>query len=112
MSGPYKLDMQTITEVVERISHGAYVLSANSHTAHYVGRSDSDVAGRLKWWVENSRKYTHFWCEYANSSKEAFEIECRWYHKYKPVDNDKHPERSRGANWECPDCSIFDKKWG
>lgn len=107
MNGPYILDKQTIDKVITVTSAGTYILSKNGENAHYVGRSDSDINGRLKWWVDNSRKYSHFWFEYASSPKSAFEVECKWWHEYKPSDNQMHPDRPTNTNWQCPVCNIF-----
>ena len=112
MSGPHSLDPDTIDEVVTKISSGAYILSKDGKIAHYVGRSDDNVAGRLKWWANNTQKYSYFWFEYATSPKAAFELECRWWHKYKPEDNQSHPDRPNGSSWQCPVCDIFEDERG
>ena len=110
MTGRYELNTDKIIQVVTRTSAGSYILSRNGNNAHYVGRSDSDVGGRLKTWAAGNNSYTHFWFEYADSPKAAFELECRWWHKYKPADNRMHPDRPDGSGWECPVCDIFDEE--
>lgn len=113
MSGPYSLNTQTVNKLVSSSSPGVYILSTDGKTAHYVGRSDNDVAGRLNWWVNNSQKYTYFWFEPASSAKAAFDLECQWWHKYRPDDNQNHPDRPDGSGWQCPVCNIFNvgRRW-
>ena len=57
MEGPFPLNSVNIH--VTRTSPGAYVLSRDGKTAHYVGRSDTDLAQRI---VSSARQsnYTHF----------------------------------------------------
>lgn len=107
MSGPYSLDTGTISNRISRSTQGAYILSKDGKIAHYVGRSDTDLAGRLNWWANNSGSYTHFWFETATSALSAFELECQWWHKYRPDDNQNHPDRPNNSNWQCPVCNIF-----
>ncbi len=110
LSGPYKLDAQTIDKIVTKTSAGAYALGRSKNDGYYVdyvGRSDGDVNKRLKDWVGN---YTHFKFDYFSSPKAAFEKECNLYHDFKAsgLDNDVHPARPANTNWECPRCTIFD----
>ncbi len=113
MHGSYTLTREKIDEVVTRTSAGNYALGqVRNSTFHvrYVGRSDSDVNDRLKKWVGKPR-YPRFKFSYATSAKAAFEKECRNYHDFgetAKLDNDQHPERPAGTNWECPVCDIFD----
>lgn len=107
MNGPYLLNKNTIDRFVTQTSVGGYILSSDGVNASYVGRSDSDLNGRLKWWVDNSQKYLHFWFEYTSSSKLAFELECRIWHRYNPPDNKLHPDRPENSYWQCPVCNIF-----
>jgi hypothetical protein len=72
----------------------------------YVGRSDTDVAGRLK--QHAAEWYPQFFYEYYPSSKAAFEKECNLYHDFNPPDNKAHPARPQNSNWKCPRCKIFD----
>jgi hypothetical protein len=115
MKGPYELTTEKIDEVVTRTSTGNYALGevrGSTFYVHYVGRSDNDVKGRLKWWVgKNPSRYTHFKFSYATSPKAAFEKECRNYHDFGGsdiLDNDSHPDRPAGTDWKCPICDKFD----
>lgn len=98
MSGPY-----LITDVkvhVTKEQAGVYILSRDGKVAHYVGRSDTDVASRI---VNSSgQDYKYFWFEYAESPMRAYYLECEWYHKYNPPDNSNHPAVPPGTYWRCP----------
>jgi len=53
LRGPYTLDVDTIDQIVTRASAGVYALGRYSESnktfyVSYVGRSDSDINGRLK----------------------------------------------------------------
>jgi len=108
MSGPHSLDTWTISNKVPKSTPGGYILSRDRKTVHYVGRSDTDLVERLNQHVVNHQKYTHFWFETTSSAKAAFELECSWWHKYQPDDNENHPDRPNGSGWQCPICNIFD----
>lgn len=93
-----------IDAVVTKKSPGVYVLdrsSSGGFTVHYAGRSDDDVAGRLKQHA-GDEIYKYFKFEYASSSKAAFEMECRLYHEFNPPDNDIHPAKPKGTSYVCP----------
>ena len=86
-----------------------YVDEENIFRVKYVGRSDNDVAARLRKHV--GEKYKRFKYSYASSPKTAFEKECRNYHEFgesQLLDNDIHPDRPKGASWKCPCCNIYD----
>jgi len=55
MTGPYKLDAETIDNQVTKTSPGNYALGKKNDEGtflvNYVGRSDSDVNRRLKDWI-------------------------------------------------------------
>lgn len=107
MVGPLSLDLKTISEVITSISPGAYILSKNGRGADYVGRSDTDLANRVKNWVNHINRYAHFWFEYAASPKVAFDLECAWAHAYMYIDNQNHPARPNGSDWQCRSCNVF-----
>jgi len=116
MNGPYSLDGKTIDKVVTRTSAGNYALgwtntSDTKFVVKYVGRADEDLNARLKQWA-NKSKYSQFKASYASSVKEAFEKECHNYHDFgssEKLDNEIHPDRPKGKNYECPVCDIFDE---
>lgn len=111
MNGPYELTTSKVNSVVTRTSAGNYALgyvnSDNVFIVKYVGRSDSDVAARLK---QHVGEYKSFKYSYASSPKAAFEKECINYHDFgesKKLDNSIHPDRPKGTYWTCPRCNIF-----
>lgn len=115
LNGPYQLSSEKIDEVVTKTSPGTYVLERSSNPdsfiVDYVGRSDNDVNGRLKKWV-GVKGYKRFKFGYFNSPKAAFEKECDIYHDFGNLDNDIHPQRPEGTNWQCPRCDTFkDYQW-
>lgn len=112
--GPYVLSSEKIDEVVTKTSAGVYVLtredSSDSFTVNYVGRSDSDLNGRLKKWV-GVNGYKRFKFGYFDSAKAAFEKECSVYHDFSGLNNEIHPQRPAGTNWQCPSCNVFQSAW-
>jgi len=98
--GPYPIDKVEL--YVTQSLPGVYILSRDGKTAAYVGRSDSDLALRIKQSIKEGDGYTFFWFEYTNSQKEAYIKECEYYHKYNPKDNKNHPAAPFGSNWKCP----------
>lgn len=112
LRGPFRLDVATVVQQVARVAPGAYALGKvenGTFYIRYVGRSDSDVAARLKQWIGH---YTSFKFEYFPSPKAAFEKECHLWHDFGgpegTLDNDVHPRRPNGANWQCPRCRTFE----
>lgn len=87
---------------VKETSPGAYILSRDGRTVHYVGRSDTDLAARIKSPAEERSSYKYFWFEYTTSPMRAYYLECEWWHKYAPPDNDNHPAVPPGTYWKCP----------
>ena len=111
MLGPYIFTSAEIDRVVTKTSPGNYGLgySNDTFTVQYIGRSDSDVNQELK--ARLAAKYKHFKYSYATSRKAAFEKECHNYHDFggnEKLDNEIHPSRPAGTDWECPVCTIFD----
>lgn len=114
MQGPYPLTVDKIDEIVTRKSPGNYALGYSdekSFYVRYVGRADTDVNARLKYWVGKKDNYKEFKFSYASSPKSGFEKECQNYHDFggtDKLDNEIHPDRPDGTDWECPVCNIFD----
>ena len=108
LSDMYSLTDATINEAVTQTSAGVYALDRTStgpFTVAYVGRSDTDLNGRLH---QHTKSYKYFRAAYCSSPKAAFEAECELYHDYTPPDNVNHPARPAYAGWKCPRCPIFD----
>lgn len=111
MQGAYDLTKAGVNNAVTNASPGNYGLgyldSNNTFIVQYVGRSDTDVNGRLHDWI--GTKYKKFKYLYASNAKAAFEKECQNYHDFgesKQLDNDAHPDRPDGTNWKCPVCNV------
>lgn len=111
MNGSYELTKNKVNEVVTRTSPGNYALGYkidNTFYVQYVGRSDSNVAERIKQHLGEG--YERFMFSYATSAKAAFEKECHNYHDFggkEKLDNAIHPDRPAGSGWKCPCCKIF-----
>ncbi|MCH7693312.1 MAG: hypothetical protein IID50_07710 [Proteobacteria bacterium] len=108
LRGPFPLTKDGIDNNVTGTSAGAYALGAtkdNTFYISYVGRSDADVADRLK---DHISAYKQFKYEFYDSAKAAFEKEGHLYHDFKPGGNVNHPARPSGTFWKCPRCTIFD----
>ena len=118
LEGPYSLSTEKVDEVVKIMSPGTYVLERNSSpdsfVVNYVGRSDNNLNSRLKNWV-GVNGYKRFKFGYLGSPKAAFEKECTIYHDFggadANLDNEKHPQRPEGTNWQCPHCNTFNSSW-
>lgn len=114
MNGPFELKTDVIEEEISKKSAGNYALGRSedgTFIVNYVGRSDSNVKGRLLSWVGKKERYKQFKYSYADSPKEAFKKECENYHDFgesEKLDNDSHPDRPDGTDWKCPKCDIFD----
>ncbi len=108
-SGPHPLTVAGATAAVVYTSPGAYALGKMGTDGifyiDYIGRSDDDIAGRLK--QHAPERYPEFFFGYYPSAKAAFEKECWLYHTFRPVDNVVHPARPRGSNWTCPNGCIL-----
>lgn len=113
--GPHTLDKSIMDLIVRGKGPGAYALerrAGNSFTVNYVGRSDDDLNQRLKQWCGD--RYKRFKYAFFETAKASFNKECQIWHDFggtnRKLDNEKHPERSAGKDWQCPVCDIF-KSW-
>ncbi len=107
MYGIYNLNDVGI--VVTRDFPGTYVLSRDGTHADYIGRSDSNLKERLLK-HKNNGYYRYVWFDYAVSPKEAYEVECEWYHRYGPLNNVFHPGVPGSSHLICPICSFSHHK--
>jgi hypothetical protein len=118
-NGPFPLDADVIDLEVPADEKGAYALGSltkkNSIIVLRIGRSDSDLNGRLKSYLTDPAydECTHFFFELFPTRKKAFEAECFLFHDYDPDLNENHPGRPEGTDYccpvadddECPPCS-------
>ncbi len=111
LNGPYPLDNQYVNSLANRC--GVYVLVRQQgwqETIIYVGRS-TDLRTRLQQHLPGNEKNdcirqrspTHFRFTYTREEREAYEEECRLYHRHQPPCNDLHPAKSDNR-WKCPVC--------
>jgi hypothetical protein len=107
--GPYPLRQETVQQLVILASPGIYVLGnsdAGVFHARCVGRSDVDVAARIRAFVGF---YSEFKFAYWGSARTAFESECGLYHEFAlSLLGALHPTRQERSVWRCPHCRIFD----
>jgi excinuclease UvrABC nuclease subunit len=114
MKGPYRLTELNVKQYVPRMA-GAYCLtysgSDNRNIACYIGRSDNDLKSRLKNHLSPNevdlcikrKGADKFYFQETTSAREAYELECEWYHKYNPNCNNIHPDKTY-TSWACPVC--------
>lgn len=98
--GPYSINLAG--SMVTLSSPGVYLLSRDGSTVAYIGRSDMDIASRIRQSANEGYGYTYFWFEYTPSPREAYLKECEYYHRYNPPDNSNHPAVPFATNWRCP----------
>lgn len=112
MESSYDLSIKTIDTYVEKNKIGNYALGyieGDNFYVCYVGRSDSDLNGRLKNHINESEKYKCFKFSYAMDIREAYIKECKNWHdfggKEGALDNKIHPNKPEGiSNIKCPFC--------
>jgi excinuclease UvrABC nuclease subunit len=101
--------MEEVDNYVEKNSIGAYIFLSQNEEVYYVGRSDEDLNGRIKKSAKEGRGYKYFYFKYESSPMRAYHLECKWYHKYEPPDNEIHPRVPNGTIWRCP---VSGCEWG
>ena len=112
MKGAYSLiDFQINANVLPQ--PGAYILVDSNNISVYVGRADSDLNTRLKdhlsqnelnIWIKRSGA-VNFYFENTLFSKDAYILECEWFHKFRPTCNIAHPAKSF-FTCLCPVCGL------
>lgn len=112
MKGPYKFPMFKIDSNLLG-GAGTYILVNVNNNAIYVGRSDSNLNNRLKDHLPQNEAnicinrcgVDAFYFEITRSTKEAYNLECEWYHRYTPTCNNAHPLK-KNLGWHCPICGL------
>ena len=106
--GPYQLTFDGIDCAVDRKSPGVFALGHSSADGKFVinavGRSDDDIKARLRDYIGSEIMFKY---RYFPSPRQAFLKECELFHSFSPPGNRIHPDRPRGASWECPHCRIY-----
>ena len=102
---PKALTPENVDAAIRTKTPGFYVLGTMGDnklmTVSYVGRSDDDLAAKLK---RHAGNYSAFAFGTAESAILAYQGECRLYHVLKPSKNVLHPIRRGRAEWVCPVC--------
>ena len=116
--GPYSftkedIDLQVLSNEIGTYALGYFDETRTKLIVRYVGRSiDNGVQERLKQHIDEGDIYEAFMFSYIDNAKDAFDEECRLYHRYKgdegKLDNKYHPARPFGEDWKCPYCDNFD----
>lgn len=105
LNDPKALTLENVDAAVRGRTPGFYVLGVMGDnklmTVTYVGRSDDDLASKLK---RHAGNYPAFAFGTAQTAVLAYQGECRLYHALKPSKNVMHPIRKSGAEWACPVC--------
>jgi len=103
--GPKDLSRDVIDEEFRRKTAGAYVIGTRDPDqvmrVPYTGRSDDDIASRLKVHIGN---YDAFSYVLAASPLQAYERHCEIYHALKPSKNTRHPYKPKDVDCVCPVC--------
>ena len=105
LNDPDHLTKETVDRAIRIRTPGFYVLGTLGEnklmTVSYVGRSDDDLAVKLK---RHAGNYPAFAYAIAETPLLAYQGECRLYHALKPSKNVMHPARRGDAAWACPVC--------
>ena len=105
LNDPKALTPENVEAAIRGKTPGFYVLGVMGEnklmTVTYVGRSDDDLATKLK---RHAGNYPAFAFGIAETAVLAYQGECRLYHALKPSKNVLHPIRRGGAEWACPVC--------
>ena len=92
---------------------GVYLLiKSDGFNAVYVGRSDNLMQTLLCHIPKNEKTVNIkemspdlFLYQATNDLESAFDLECRWYHMFKPLCNKEHP-LFHSKNKHCPVCQL------
>lgn len=81
------------------------VMQNESHTIKYVGRSDINLKRRL---LQHAARgaYQFFSIEETETIFEAFQLECREWHRIEGLDNKIHPDAPSRLPYVCPYCGA------
>jgi excinuclease UvrABC nuclease subunit len=108
LSGPFPLQKDGISEAP--LTSGVYLLGSSEKSCIYIGRSEINLRDRIRNHFPDNEKDPslkentpdHFYYVQTYSLREAYELECRWYHELKPICNIKHPPKPYPL--VCPIC--------
>jgi len=106
LSNPFPLTPSMIDQKVTITSPGVYALGyeyAGRFVVERVGRSDTDLNGRLKS-DEYRGKYQSFRARYYPTAEAAYHAECELYHSHGGPNNPNHPAVPWGNTLKCNHC--------
>ena len=110
LDGPYSLTYDSVDGALGSAFPGVFALGYRGRDdvfyVNYVGRSDSDVRGRL---LELIGSDVAFKFGRSASAEEAFRRECELFHAFRPPANRIHPGRPANTSWSCPRCGMLDR---
>lgn len=97
--GPFSLSKQIISKVP--LSSGIYLLGSSEKPYIFVGRSKINLREKIRQHFPDNEKDPHlkrnmpdhFYFAQTFSLREAYELECQWYHEFKPICNTRHPRK-------------------
>jgi hypothetical protein len=104
--GPFPLTAEAIAAEVAPLSIGTYALGRMQGKRFFVrrvGRADRDVASELAAFIA---QYDAFKVRIYDSTRRAFEKECRLFHEFAPPESPAHPVRPKGTRFVCPVASC------
>lgn len=88
---------------------GVYIFIDASRVVRYVGRSDTDVEGRVSG-HELKATYSRVQITPCVDAAHSFRAECELYHAYlDTIQNKIHPASPEGMDLECPMCGFRDE---
>ena len=104
--GPFSLTAEAIAAEIEPLSMGTYLLGrvrGGRFFVRRVGRADRDLAAEL---TQCLGRYDAFKYRAYDSTRRAFEKECRLFHDFAPPETTAHPVRPKGTRFVCPVASC------
>jgi hypothetical protein len=105
LDGPYDLTFDSLQNELPKSRAGVFALghvdARGTFRVQRVGRDERDLQERLCGMIGSG---TMFKYAIVSTAKEAFDLECDLFHKFRPPSNIMHPDRPRGSEWKCRHC--------
>lgn len=104
--GPVELSFDVVDRVLAAAGSGVFALGrvdgAGTFRVERVGRADHNLRESLKSLIGCGNQFKF---AVTASAKEAFELECELFHRFRPPSTIIHPGRPPGSDWKCPCCT-------
>ncbi|HOW50787.1 MAG TPA: hypothetical protein PLV42_01950 [bacterium] len=101
MNGPFLLEAKTIAREMNRMLPGCFLLCDVAKVVRSVGRAERELPTDLLARV-GGKDAVWFYYEYTQNAKQAFELECQYYHRhFSTLTKRFHPKRPEGKDWTC-----------